>query len=169
MAIDIRRITAQDADGFHAALAEVAGERKFLATIDPPPIDSTRQWIRKNVDSGVPQFVAVDTGSGEIVGWCDVSPRDAEGFRHVGRLGMGVRKAWRGQGIGTRLLAATLAAAKAMGLEKVRLGVFASNAAAIALYRRKGFVEEGRFLRARKLDGQYDDLVMMGLFFQETK
>lgn len=41
--------------------------------------------------------------------------------------------------------------------------VFASNVPAIALYQTLGFVTEGTKRRARKLDGEYDDNIVMAL------
>lgn len=61
-------------------------------------------------------------------------------------------------------MAHDLQKAKGMGLERVELEVFASNAPAIALYEKMGFVTEGVKKRARKLDGLYDDVVQMALF-----
>ena len=55
------------------------------------------------------------------------------------------------------------------GLERVELEVFASNARAVALYRRTGFVEEGRRRCARKLDGIYDDILLFGLLRHEWR
>jgi len=76
---------------------------------------------------------------------------------------MGVLKSRRGKGIGRRLIEATIAGAKAVGLEKIELSVYASNKPAIALYRRVGFREEGRRLRGRLVDGIYDDVFIMAL------
>lgn len=47
---------------------------------------------------------------------------------------------------------------------RVELEVFASNTAAIALYEKLGFVVEGRKSRARKVDGAYDDDLIMARF-----
>jgi SAM-dependent methyltransferase len=109
------------------------------------------------------QFVATD---GErVVGWCDVAPRSWHGFRHSGVLGMGVVAEWRNQGIGSRLLQATLAAARAAGLSRIDLEVFRSNRGAIILYEKFGFVHEGVKRDARVLDDLRDDLLCMGLRF----
>jgi ribosomal protein S18 acetylase RimI-like enzyme len=44
------------------------------------------------------------------------------------------------------------------------LSVFPHNDAAIALYRKFGFVQEGRLVRhVRRADGQFWDLIEMGL------
>jgi RimJ/RimL family protein N-acetyltransferase len=97
------------------------------------------------------------------VGWCDVERLHLEGFRHVGRLGMGVLQAYRRQGIGRRLAMAAITAARTAGIERIELEVFASNAGAIRLYDRLGFEHEGVKRQARKLDGRYDDIVLMAL------
>lgn len=90
-----------------------------------------------------------------------------EGFTHSGQLGMGVQKRFRRMGIGTKLIEQALRKAKAKGLERVELKVFASNTAAIKLYEKLGFVVEGVKKKARKLDGAYDDLVEMALLLRK--
>jgi len=49
-------------------------------------------------------------------------------------------------------------------MERIELEVFASNTAAINLYEKWGFVVEGVKKKTRKLDGLYDDLIVMSLF-----
>ena len=78
---------------------------------------------------------------------------------------MGVQKDYRGQGIGERLALAALQRAREVGLERVELDVYASNGPAIRLYEKLGFVTEGIHRRARKLNGQVDDLISMALLF----
>jgi RimJ/RimL family protein N-acetyltransferase len=51
------------------------------------------------------------------------------------------------------------------GLHKLTLSVFPHNEAAIRLYRRCGFVEEGRRVKQmRRAGGELWDLIEMGLF-----
>ena len=79
-------------------------------------------------------------------------------------LGMAVAREWRGRGVGSALLAAAIEWAREHGLHKLCLGVFAHNAAAIALYRKFGFVEEGRRVKQyRRASGELWDTVDMGL------
>jgi ribosomal protein S18 acetylase RimI-like enzyme len=114
------------------------------------------------VRNGVPQIVALD---GEVVvGWCDICPSGKPAFSHCGTLGMGVLPAYRHQGLGTRLLAAAMARARESGLERVELEVYESNAPAIALYRKLGFQQEGRKVRSCRIDGVYENDLLMALF-----
>jgi RimJ/RimL family protein N-acetyltransferase len=41
--------------------------------------------------------------------------------------------------------------------------VYAKNTGAVALYRKVGFAIEGTKVRGKKLDGEYDDVHLMGL------
>jgi RimJ/RimL family protein N-acetyltransferase len=148
--------------GFRDALSAVCRERKYLAWIEAPPLEKARAFVAMNVRNGWPQFVAVD--GDRIVGWCDAIPGDSSaGTAHIGRLGMGILPEFRGRGLGTRLLEATVARARELRLGKIELSVYASNAPAIALYRKCGFVDEGRRRRGRLVDGVYDDVVLMAL------
>jgi RimJ/RimL family protein N-acetyltransferase len=81
-----------------------------------------------------------------------------------GEVGMMVAAGWRGRGVGTALVAAAVEWAREHGLHKIALSVFPHNDAALALYRKFGFVEEGRLVRhIRRADGERWDLIEMGL------
>jgi RimJ/RimL family protein N-acetyltransferase len=160
----IVEITDEHIDGFNHCVGVVARERRYLGLIDSPPIEGTRAFVQHLKNSDSAQFVAVDE-AGAVVGWCDIARPMIEGFRHSGRLGMGLLPHVRGQGVGRRLAQATIDAARARGVERIELEVFATNRRAIRLYERLGFVHEGVRARARKLDGQYEDNVLMALVF----
>jgi RimJ/RimL family protein N-acetyltransferase len=168
--IDSIRIvpTAEEyAESLHACLDSVARERIHLALVEAPPIEAVRGFVRALVSGLGVQFLAVDE-SNEVVGWCDIVRKPLEGFRHSGQLGMGVASRARGAGLGRRLAIATIEGAWATGLERIELEVFASNERALQLYRTLGFVEEGVRRRARKLDGVYDDNILMALLRDRT-
>ena len=130
-------------------------------------MESTRSFVRLLLSGeGVQRFAI--TPEHEVVGWCDITRNRMEGFRHAARLGMGVLPAYRGAGLGRRLLTDTIDAAREMGIERVELEVFASNESAVALYRKLGFVVEGTKTHARKLDGEYDDDLIMALFLNDA-
>ena len=77
-------------------------------------------------------------------------------------IGMGVRDDCHGQGIGSKLLEALLDAADNwLNIRRVELSVFADNAAAIALYRKFGFEEEGVLRDYAFRDGHFADVLTM--------
>lgn len=161
-AVQIVPIAQEHIESYHRCLDAVARERLYIGLVQAPPLERTRDFVLANINQHGLQFVALVDG--EVVGWCDILPKRLEGFQHCGGLGMGVSKAYRGQQIGSALITRTLQAAKAYGLERVELEVFASNVAAQKLYAKLGFVVEGVKPKARKIDGRYDDLVDMALF-----
>jgi len=146
---------ATDADRVPMAelFAAVAEERTGIAT--EPPVDVQRRAATFDLDG---TFVAaVDE---ERVGMLHVDAT-SHGF---GELGMLVARPWRGRGVGSALLDAATVWARGRGLHKLSLSVFAHNDAAIALYRRHGFVEEGRRIKHYRRDsGELWDAVDMGL------
>lgn len=162
--IEIRAISEEDIESFHSCLDSVARERKYLGGVKAPPIESTREFVKSNIENNYPQIVAVE--GGRVVGWCDIIPKKVEGFKHCGTLGTGVLDGYRSQGLGTRLMAAVIEAARVYGLERVELEVYVSNTRAIGLYEKWGFQREGLRIRARKLDGEYDDIIEMALFLE---
>jgi len=162
LTVRVLPISEEYIEGFHQCLDAVARERRYLAFLQAPPLESAREFVLSNIAKGVLQFVAIH--GAEVIGWCDITPLEWGGFTHCGRLGMGVRADWRGRGIGRRLIMATLQGAREKGLERVELEVFASNRPAIRLYESLGFVVEGIKRRGRKLDGAYDDVLEMTLF-----
>lgn len=81
----------------------------------------------------------------------------------VADIGMALIDGWRGLGLGTALLEAGTAWARAAGAHKVALEVWPDNTAALALYRGSGFVEEGRKRRHyRRANGELWDAILMG-------
>jgi putative acetyltransferase len=154
---------AEDGDRRSLALlfAAVAEERDGIAA--EPPID-----VEKLPASDVEQLAAgwdldgtlVALAEGVIVGEVRVDPN----WMGFGEIGMMVAADWRGRGVGTALVAAAIEWARARDLHKLALSVFAHNDAAIALYRKFGFVDEGRLVRhVRRANGELWDLIEMGL------
>ena len=82
----------------------------------------------------------------------------------VADFGMMVDPDRRGEGIGSMLLAAAVDWARSAGSHKLALQVWPHNEAAIALYRKFGFQQEG-LLRGhyRRRNSELWDALVMGL------
>jgi RimJ/RimL family protein N-acetyltransferase len=146
---------AGDADRRPLAVlfAAVAEERDGIAA--EPPVDLEKRAASWRLDGTL-----VAGARGEIVGFLHV---DRSGFG-FGEIGMLVAREWRGRGVGSALVAAAIDWSRARGLHKLTLSVFPHNEAAIALYRKFGFEEEGyRRKQMRRASGELWDLVEMGL------
>jgi len=160
--IEIVPIGRRHIAGFHATLDSVAKERRYLAMLEAPSLPRTRRFVLNSLKDGAVHFVAIADDA--VVGWCDLRPKAAPTLRHTAVLGMGIVAAYRGRGIGGRMLAATLELALARGIRRSELTVRADNAAAIALYQRFDFIQEGTCRSYMRVDGvDYDALLMARL------
>jgi RimJ/RimL family protein N-acetyltransferase len=153
--LTVRPAAAGDARAMAELFAAVAEERTGIAS--EPPVD---------VEARTTQFAAtiaesiVADADGQIVGMIHTTV-SRHGF---GEFGMLVDREWRGSGVGSALLRATIDWARDQGLHKLCLEVFTHNTAAIALYRKYGFVEEGhRIKHYRRADGELWDSLIMGM------
>ncbi len=150
---DVRLAVEGDRRPLALLFAAVAEERDGIAA--EPPVDVERRAANWDLDRTL-----VASAEAEVVGLIFV---DNAGFG-VGEIGMMVDVGWRGRGVGTALAAAAIEWAKTRGFHKLSLGVFPHNVAAIALYRKYGFVEEGRRIQhIRRANGERWDLIEMGL------
>ena len=158
----IRDTLLEDAKAVSILVDSVARERRYLAGTSGFSEGSTASFIASlKATKGVVLVALVDD---TVVGWCDITPASFEGMTHIGRLGMGVKAGFRGQGIGKALLKAALERAFRQGLERVELEVFRSNRPAVHLYEAHGFLREGVKVGARKLDGVVDDILLFAAF-----
>lgn len=80
-----------------------------------------------------------------------------------------VRADRRGQGIGTRLLAELIAAARAMEVHTMVGGIDAANEASIALHRRFGFEHAGTVREAAFKFGRWLDLAFYQLILETPR
>lgn len=106
--------------------------------------------------------------NGEVVGHAVFDPLSLESTRHVVHLTLAVHPGWQGKGVGELLLRHLIEWARsAPSVEKAELHVRSGNTGAQALYRKMGFVEEGRWSRRVKVGpGQYFDDILMGLWLK---
>lgn len=159
MTVSIQDIQAEDVVPFRIAVDRVAREGRFLASNEAPSLESVMRFVSTNLEFGYPHVVALVDGA--VVGWCDITPEGRPLKRHVGLLGIGVVEPWRRRGVGAALLDAALARATAAGFLRIELSVRADNLAAIALYRKRGFVQEGIKRMAIRVPDGFGDVVMM--------
>ncbi len=149
----VRPARDEDRRQMAVVFASVAEERDGIAT--EPPVDVEARAASWMLDG---TFVAV-LGT-QIVAFGGVDP-SSYGY---GEINMAVAHEWRGRGVGSSLMEAAIEWARERGLHKLSLSVWPHNAAAIALYRKYGFVEEGhRVKQVRRQSGELWDVVDMGL------
>ena len=135
--------------------AAVAEERDRIGTEPPVDVDERTEHFARSAASSM-----VAEAGDRIVGMANVDV----GRFGAGDIGMLVDAGWRGRGVGSGLLQAAIEWSRAEGLHKLCLEVFPTNAPALALYRKCGFVEEGcRVEQYRRASGEHWDSIAMGL------
>ena len=164
----IREATAGDAQAMIAYLDTVAVESDNL-TFEPGELEITIEIEEKilacaQVSDKDVFFLAMEDC--EIVGNINFHGSTRKRIAHVGEFGISVKKSHWGQGIGGKLLDELFYWASRHGIRKINLRVRADNEAAIKLYRKKGFNEEGHLSCEYMIDGICIDHLAMGLVLE---
>ena len=107
-----------------------------------------------------PVLVAVQEST--VLGWANLSGyRPRECYAGIAEFSIYLDRAARGQGIGASLLQALIDQAGERGFHKLVSRIFPENSASLALCRKLGFREVGRYERHAQLDGQWRDVLIV--------
>ena len=155
----IRPATAEDAGAI--CLIYNQGIEDRIATLETElrTPEERRQWLAARSPRH-PVFVAIAEDT--IVGWSSLNvynPRPA--YQHVADFSVYIERAWRGKGVGRRLLEHLIGRARAIGFHKMMLSTFPFNASGVALYERMGFTRIGVCREMGQLDGRWIDTLIM--------
>jgi len=129
-----------------------------------------KKWAQETLDELQKNalFYAIITlrENGEFLGEIRV---ELEGKKNRdGMLGIGIVEQHRGKGYGTETMKYVLGLMfTSFGLHRVSLSVFEGNVGAIALYKKLGFVEEGRKRKSNWVEGGWEDFISMGILEEE--
>jgi putative acetyltransferase len=161
--LQVRRACVADAEAF----ARTLSHPEIYPHILQLPYGNADQW-RERLTAicalGKADVVLVAEADGEVVGGAGLHPtaNSSPRRRHVMELGIHVDPAWQGRGVGGLLMQSLCDLAdRWLGVLRVELTVYADNHRAQSLYRRFGFVEEGRHRAFALRDGEYVDALAM--------
>ena len=160
----VRAATVDDVDQMVDLLWSVAAEGRWLGTEVPFDRSARRAGLVTRLGGSDSMVYVADAGDRDhdvrIAGNITV---DVATYG-VATIGMLLAPAWRGRGLGAALLDAGLVWAFDRGAHKAALEVWPHNETALALYRKAGFIEEGRKRRHyRRANGELWDSILMGL------
>lgn len=164
MNIEIRHAKIEDAHSIAEAERQIAQAPGFFCS-------SPSELTDENVAKTILSFLKDNTGvyfvaeyKDQLVGHAFLEPYVLKSLSHVADLNIAVHLGWQGKGIGRKLLEQIIEWAKnSPVIEKIELKVRASNTAAILLYKKMGFQEEGRLKNRVKVNGYYMDDILMSL------
>ncbi|MFB4166149.1 N-acetyltransferase family protein [Alteribacillus sp. JSM 102045] len=146
----------------------IAGENRYMVTQSNEfNLTTTEEKQRIQEDLNRPgNMLLVAEINDEIIGFVSIRNESKKRKAHVGALGIFIQKEWRETSVGSTLMDVILKWAKNNPLiEKVGLAVFSNNERAIHLYKKLGFVEEGRRIKELKFNKEeYIDEILMYKF-----
>ena len=163
----VREALPTDATALVDYHAELVRSRALVVTEEGDPLP-TREKKEQQLVAALGrehEITLVAEADGRLMGQLNFRSGERRRVRHSGSIGISVDTAWRGRGVGRALMEDLIAWCRERGVvKKLALGVMPDNAPALALYRKLGFVEEGRVSRAFHFDGGYADEILMGLW-----
>lgn len=157
----IRKAEAKDAAVIIQLVKQVISESPFFPrTLDE--FDFTAEQEEEYIKNAALFLLAeID---GRIIGSATLDRSHLSKLSHTAEFGVTILKAYSGQGIGSTLLKKVIEWVELNNVEKINLEVFEDNVPAISLYKKFGFIEEGRKRKAIKTGETYKDIILMGRF-----
>ena len=134
--------------------------------LPPFPRERVENWTSNINYNEVLAIVAViaEKDRQRIIGSTSLKFNPQETIRHKAELGITVHDDYQNIGIGTALLNHMIDIARMKKLHKVWLHVSTANDRAIRLYKKAGFVVEGKLCKESFVNGEYRDEYRMALF-----
>jgi L-amino acid N-acyltransferase YncA/SAM-dependent methyltransferase len=179
-------LTADHGDGVHSAIVQAAKPAAGPGLEIRPMRDADASQVlaiyQAGLDTGqasfettapswegfttarLPQlrYVAVDTATGQVVGWVAGSAVSARPvYAGVVEHSVYVHPGCQAHGIGKALLTTFIAACDDAGMWTVQSGIFPENAASLALHRALGFRVVGTRERIGRHHGRWRDVVLV--------
>lgn len=161
--IRLRAPAVADLDALTALRNDVEMQLTLLARPRPNSVERVEEWIaRLAEDGGSCLFVIERAVPDGAVGFVQLTGIDTVSGH--ARLGIAVRSADRGRGVGREAIELVWSYGQSVwGLRKLVLEVRADNTAAIALYRRLGFRDVGTLDGHFRIGDRYHDVLIMEL------
>lgn len=158
--VAIRDAGEADLPAILAIVNEAIANTTAVWSDDPVDLDNRRAWLEERRQAGNPVLVALDEG--DVVGFGTyLQFRAWDGFRNAVEHSVYVRSDRRGTGVGSALVEALIARARADGKHVVIGGIEGKNLASLRLHRRAGFIEVGRMPGIGEKFGRRLDLVFV--------
>lgn len=163
MDITIRRGTLDDARGIVDVVNSII-EEGGLTSIYPALTLQRGEALVKGLDPRSAIFVAEVSGAILGVGTIEPFARYTRAMDHVAVTRTFVYRNFRRRGVGHQLIKAMLDLARREGYEKLIIHVRIGNSGAQAFYRAMGFIPKLMLERQVKIEGKYDDEILMEMF-----
>lgn len=160
----VRWARPDDAAALLRILDTVGAEGIYIANETSGRDERWQRALLEHLDPSL-QLVSVATVDEMVVGSLEAIRGGFAKNRHTATFGMALLPPARGRGMGRGLVEYCEAWARAQGVRKMAISVFASNGPALGLYQRLGYAEEGRRRGQYVLQGASVDEVLLAKWF----
>lgn len=161
--VGIRTITEKDAEAFARLVKDIDKENPFATREDGEsmgPLDMIYLWLRETAKDPSQHVLLAEIGTAQV-GYLIIKGGGYRRVAHACTFMLGVKERYQRQGVGQALLEAAEDWAKRQGMIRFELSVIDGNTAALNLYEKTGFREEGRKKKSFRLNGEYKDEIML--------
>jgi len=163
----LRPVQSEDAEQIIHAVAQIIESGTYIQKEAPRSLEEEQSFIDKMVQLDNMYIAAVIND--EIVGIARVIRGELEMKRHIGLFRTWLVNSAQGKGIGSKIMSYTIKWCQIHQLHKLCLTVFASNELAHKLYERFGFIQEGVQKEQVKINGSYEDEILMAYFLERKE
>lgn len=165
----IREIQLSDSEAYLNLCKEIDAESEFLLFEEgerPTTLQQQKDRIEE-LEGRNNSTIFVVEKEGKLIGYLIAIGGQAKRNKHSVYIVVGIKKAFTGQGIGTRLFETLEKWAKEKSVTRLELGVMSSNIAAFLLYKKMGFELEGVKKNAFYVNGNFINEYMMAKFLMD--
>ena len=162
MTITIRKAGMDDAEAISNIINSVVDEKKYTS-LRKFSAEEEKEYINSLTDR---ESIFIAIKDRKVVGFQDISlfAKWSESMNHVGNILTLILKDFRNQGIGKLLAEKTLEFARQNGYEKISTYIMEDNVGALNYYKSLGFNPVGKWSKQVKIDGKYQDEIVVELF-----
>lgn len=156
----IRRAERNDVPAMCEIFNEVLRNSNSIYREEEVSLEERYSWFDEKISHGFPIFGAYD--GEKLIAYAGYgSWRAAQGYRKTVELTIYVDSAYRGSGVGSKLMQTVIDQAKNDGLHVMIGAIDSKNIDSINFHKKFGFVETARMPEVALKHGQWLDLIFM--------
>lgn len=165
--MNIRRCELNDADNMLKMLLALDKETDYMmfgADERPKDINRVKDMINQSINGDDLLLIAVEDEN--IIGFLSAQRGIPRKIKHTAYIVIGIRKNFRGNGIGKKLFLELDLWPKENNVSRLELTVMCTNSIAKQLYEKNGFVVEGIKRNSIFMNGNYIDEYYMAKIYK---
>ncbi|BCJ95105.1 GCN5 family N-acetyltransferase [Anaerocolumna cellulosilytica] len=161
----IRNIEPEEDAGRLLAMQFQLDLETIYMMLEPGERDDSKEKLESRLRGAVSNgsiILVAETSEKEIIGYIWAERGIPRRIRHSAYIVTGIRKSYRGRGIGTSLFKELEKQAKEKGITRLELTVIKENIPALNLYQKMGYRIEGEKPESLFIEGRFLDEYYMG-------